>query len=198
MFVADDDLARCRAQRAAALVLGRRPELAVADPIHGFPVVAVFDVGLDELAQLLRIVPEEGRGELGVRVVKRRVDHRSGIAVVQIGAGPEVDWVLPNGFIEVLDQHGVGPGLIGWVIHLPLPAADKGTDDGVLVGGLRVLPLLQLNYDGGALAIRAGAGDDEINTFGGLRDVELDRDSGVVRDLAIFQHLVHLQQRMLP
>ena len=40
----------------------------------------------------------------------------------------------------------------------------------------------------------AGAGDDEIDAFAGLRDVELDRHAGVVRNAGVLQHRVHVAE----
>jgi hypothetical protein len=49
-----------------------------------------------------------------------------------------------------------------------------------------------------ALAIAAGAGDDEIDAFGGLRDVEIDPHAGVVRDSSVLQYCIHVPERALP
>ena len=109
-----------------------------------------------------------------------------------------MDRIQADGFVEILDQHGVGPCLVRRVVHLPLAAADKGADDGVLGGGPGITPLLQLDDDSGALAIFPGAGDDEIDAFAGLRDVELDRDARVVRNPGILQNRAHVAERILP
>jgi hypothetical protein len=47
-------------------------------------------------------------------------------------------------------------------------------------------------------AIFTGAGDDKIDTFAGLRDIKLDRHPGIVRNAGIFQHRIHVSERMLP
>ena len=153
---------------------------------------------LNELTELQGIVLEEGGRGLGVLGVERGVDDGAGLAVVQIRAGTEVHRIQPDVFIKILDELGVGPCLIGRVADLTLPPAQEGADDSILGGGLGFLPLLQLHDHGGALAIAADAGEDEVDAFAGLRDIEFDSYAGVVGDIGITKDRIHVAEGIFP
>ena len=55
------------------------------------------------------------------------------------------------------------------VADFMFPPADKGADDGVLLGGFGLLPLLHLDDDGGALPVLIGAGENDVDPRSGWR-----------------------------
>ena len=71
-----------------------RTDLAIANAIHGFTIITVLDVFLDELPELLGVVAQKGRGLLGVVGVEGGVDNLWIFAVVEIGTRAKVDGIL--------------------------------------------------------------------------------------------------------
>lgn len=126
------------------------------------------------------------------------MDDGTRFAVVQVRAGAKVDGIEADGFIEVFDEHGVGPRLIRWVTHFSLSTADKGTDDRVLASGRGFLPLLEFDDDRGALPVVVGAGEDHVDPLAGLRDVVFDCDAGVLGYVWIIENPVHVRQGIPP
>jgi hypothetical protein len=120
---------------------------------------------LNEVTQLLRVVLEECGGAVGMHCIARVVDRVAGFAVVQVGAGLEEDGFLADGFVVILDERGVGPCLVRGVVGVALAASQKGVDDGILVGHLGLLPLFELNDDGGAAAVGLFASQNEVDAL---------------------------------
>lgn len=113
------------------------------------------------------------------------VDGVARLAVVQVGAGVKVDGVGADVFVEVLDEGGVGPSLVGGVVLGSDGSTDEGLDDAVHASGLDVLPLLELDDSGSSLAILSGSGENEVDSLGGVGDIELDGDAGIGGDFVV-------------
>ena len=121
-------------------------------------------MGLDEGPELFAAIPEEEGCEIYLRVY---VPVTDGIpaeicVVVKIGAWKEFYVPALNRFIVVLKGHRIGPGLVGWVCHIVLTAADKGPDKLLFRFCQGFFPLLELDYDDIVPAFRGCARDYEV------------------------------------
>ena len=105
------------------------------DPVQILPLVAVPDVLRDELPQphpLGLALQEHRRPRQVLRVERIRRAPRPRV-VVQVRAGPQLEFALVHGFVEVPQQRRIRPRLVGRMTGVRLTSCEPGAHDPVPV-----------------------------------------------------------------
>ena len=120
------------------------------------------------------------------------------IVIVQIGAGDQVDLLVPDGLVVAFNKCGVGPGLVGGMHGLGFPVLETRPDHRVLVCELGRGPLLELDDDDLFFLIFVQAGDDKVYALGSERDLEFNGDPRVCSYFVIHEHVAHMHHGIGP
>ncbi|OQB67375.1 MAG: hypothetical protein BWX93_01793 [Bacteroidetes bacterium ADurb.Bin139] len=130
--------------------------------------------------------------------VKRVGDDVVRIVIVQVGAGNQVDLLVPDSLVVAFYECGVGPGLIGGMHGLGFPMLETGSDHGILVCQLGLGPLLEFNDDDLFFLGFVQAGDDKVYALGSKRDLEFYGDPRVCSYFMVHEHVTHMHHRVGP
>ena len=160
----------------------------MVDGIEEFLFVTPYDPLFYKVSEPAHLAPGKGRGILDIFLILIPVQ---GIVfhppvVVQIGAGRQKYLLILYFLIVVTDQHGVGPGLIGGMDHLPHRASGIGLHQAVpAFYGRDLVPLLQFDDDHICPLRPVIAGDQEVYPLGCLGNVVLYGNARIGGDLAV-------------
>ncbi len=168
------------------------------NPIHDPGRVAVPDVGLDELLQLKGIGLKEHRSPFYVVSVEWMGDYPVVLIVVQVGAGVQPNVFFLYCLIEIFEEALIRPSLVRWVEGFGRAFFEAGYDNGVILGKFCLLPLLQFDKNGRFAPVLIPSGQDKVDALRGLRQVVFDGDAGIMGDLQVIEHPVHVLQRVHP
>lgn len=97
--------------------------------------------------------------------------------------------VMIDELIEVRHELSIGPSLVGRMKHLAFCTPDPGSNDRVFGGRLNIRPLLEFDHDSDWFVVFVETGNDEIDSFGRLRDLVLNRNASVGRDRGSLEHV---------
>ena len=119
---------------------------------------------------------------------------------MKVGAGLDSDILVLDLFRGIPDKCGVSIRLIGRVVDDPVSASHKSPDTVLhdVVDLFCLIPLLQLHDDHIAPVVLISTCDHKIHAFRSPRDLVLNRDVSVARDLRIVDHRTHKLQGILP
>ena len=175
-----------------------RTDFAVVDHLHDVLRIAIFHKPFDEIGQGSHIALEENGRFVDMGLVEGQGEGGAVFAVVEEGAGRKLYLVFLYRAIEVREEVGVGPSLVGGVADFTVVAAHEGSHHGVFGGGFGFAPLLELNDHGVGLLLLVEAGEDEIDPFRCLRDLTFDGDHGIARNFCHFEHIFHVLHGVFP
>jgi hypothetical protein len=124
----------------------------------------------------------ESRSDISGSLLELMCDDVIRFVIVEIRAGIKLDRFFLDRLIEVFKEPLVGPCLIGRMRRLGLAAFEPSQNQRVLIGPLRLFPLLQFKQNRGVAHTAVFAGENEVNPIGGLGDVVFDCNSCVRRN----------------
>ncbi len=175
-----------------------RSQAAVLYPVQNVLIVAIPDKFLDELPELYGIGFQENGSPAYVIAVEWVGDDVIRGVIVQVGAGHEVDLLVPDGHVIAFNKCGVGPCLVGGMYGLGFSMLETGADHGILVCQLGRGPLLEFDDDDLFLLFFVQAGNDKIYSIGSQRDLEFYGDSCVCGYFIVHEHVAHMHHGIGP
>jgi len=124
-----------------------------------------------------------------------------GVEVMEVCEWVQRDVVAVDFRVEVFDEVRVRLRLVTRVRCFSDCTAEKRLDDAVFVldGFCRFpVPLFQLDDSDVFVAVGVAARNHEVNASGRQRNLELDGDTGLLRDVSIIQQVRHVLQGVFP
>ena len=159
--------------------------------------VAVAHMRLDELLQPLHVIAQIQRRTLEVFTIARVGNAGAIAAIMQVRAGLEANALFLDRLVEILQERGIAPRLVGRMRGLTLGSAQESLDDGILTRGRDFLPLLELDDHTGFALPFVEPSHDHVDALGGLGDAVFDGDSGITGNPFILEDVFHVLQRLL-
>ena len=153
---------------------------------------------MDKLLKGQHVRTDEHWGLLGVLGVEGVFEDLIAHAVVEVGTWGELDVVVLDGLVEVLDQGGIGPCLVGGVGEFSDSPTHKAGNNAIFTRCVHFGPLFELDNHGGVFGLVVLASQDEVDTLGGQWDAIFDGDASIIRYLAADQDVVHVLHGVSP
>ena len=110
---------------------------------------------------------------------------------MHVGARTHIDWLRGHHLVEVIEQSGVRPGLIGGVKEVMLPATDERADVIDELRRVHYRPLLELDDAEASESRFVVTRHEHVDALASAVEPVLDGDPSIVGDPVVRQDMAH-------